>query len=148
MRVSSGAAAAEAAKYDGDHRCWRWVRSWSRWRSRRAETPLRECTSPGDGDLRRGGDQQVDVVVLAVQLQQVGAEVGAHPGEHPLEGVQVVAGQHPSPVGGHEDQLHVAGGDDVAAWPVVVIVSHRPTIRSGMLVRYRYRIDPAGRQRP
>jgi putative transposase len=35
----------------------------------------------------------------------------------------------------------------VSASPVVVILSHRPTILSGMLVRYRYRIDPTRGQR-
>jgi hypothetical protein len=30
---------------------------------------------------------------------------------------------------------------------IIVILSHRPNILSGMLVRYRYRIDPAPAQR-
>jgi putative transposase len=35
----------------------------------------------------------------------------------------------------------------VAAWTVVVVLSYRPEILSGMLVRYRYRIDPTEVQR-
>jgi hypothetical protein len=45
LRVSGDAPLAEDAKYDGDHRCSPWVRTRQRWRSRRAETPLREFTS-------------------------------------------------------------------------------------------------------
>jgi hypothetical protein len=33
----------------------------------------------------------VDVVVLAIHLNQLGAEVGAHAGEHLAEGAQVLA---------------------------------------------------------
>jgi putative transposase len=43
--------------------------------------------------------------------------------------------------------VDVAGSDNVAAWTVVASVSHRPHILGGMLVRYRYRIDPAPAQR-
>src|SRR4029453_10251068 len=80
-------------------------------------------------------------------LDQGGADVGAHVGEHVPQGVQVLAGQHPAPVLGHEDQVHVEGRDDVPAWTVVVLLSHRPSILSGMLVRYRCRIYPNAEQR-
>jgi putative transposase len=43
--------------------------------------------------------------------------------------------------------MHVERRDDVSASTVVVILSHRPNIFSGMLVRYRYRIDPTPSQR-
>src|SRR5215204_984455 len=102
---------------------------------------------PGDGDLRRVGHEQVHVVVLAVHLDELGAEVGAHTGEHRTQGVQVLAGQNPAPILGHEDQMHVERRDDVSASTVVVLLSHRPSILSGMLVRYRYRIDPTPAQR-
>jgi len=68
---------------------------------------LERVHQPGDRDVRRVGDEQVDVVVLAVRLDQLGAEVGAHAGEHRPEGVQVLAGQDPAPILGHEDQMHV-----------------------------------------
>ena len=87
------------------------------------------------------------MVVLTVHLDQLGADVGTHAGEHLAKGVQVLAGQHPTPILGHEDQMHVEGRDDVSASTVVVILSHRPKILSGMLVRYRYRIDPTPGQR-
>jgi putative transposase len=48
---------------------------------------------------------------------------------------------------GHEEQLHVERRDDVSASTVVVILSHRPHMLGGMLVRYRYRIDPTPGQR-
>jgi putative transposase len=56
-------------------------------------------------------------------------------------------GWHSTPVLGHQDQMHVEGRDDVSAWTVVVLLSHRPHRFSGMLVRYRYRIDPTRGQR-
>jgi putative transposase len=59
----------------------------------------------------------------------------------------VLAGQHPTPILGHEDQLHIQCRDDVSASMVVVAVSHRPTMLGGMLVRYRYRLDPTPSQR-
>jgi hypothetical protein len=55
----------------------------------------------------RVGHEQVDVIVLPVHLDQLGAEVCAHAGEHPSEGVQVLVAQHPTPVLGHEDQMHI-----------------------------------------
>ena len=102
---------------------------------------------PGDRDLRQVGDEQVDVVVLTVHLDQLGAEVGTHAGEHQAKGAQVLAGQYPTPILGHEDQLHVEGRDDGSASTVVVILSHRPHMLGGMLVRYRYRIEPTPSQR-
>jgi putative transposase len=59
----------------------------------------------------------------------------------------VLAGQHSTPELGHEDPMHIEGSHDVAASTVVVILSHRPPMLGGMLVRYRYRIDPTGVQR-
>jgi hypothetical protein len=89
----------------------------------------------------------MDVVVLTVQLDQLGVDVGTHAGDHLAKGAQVLAGQPPTPILDHEDQLHVEGSDDVPAWAVVVILSHRAHILSGMLVRYRYRINPTPSQR-
>jgi hypothetical protein len=90
LRVPSGTPPAEAAKYDRDHRCSQWVRTRLRWRSRRAETPVREFMA-GDRDLRRVSDEQVDMVVLTAQLDQLGAEVRAYAGEHLAKGAQVLA---------------------------------------------------------
>jgi hypothetical protein len=65
---------------------------------------LREFTSrAGDRDLRRVGDEQLDMVVLTVQFAQLGPEVGTHAGEHLAKGAQVLAGQHPTPTFGHQD---------------------------------------------
>jgi hypothetical protein len=38
--IDTGVPPQDAAKYDGDHRCSRWVRTRYRWRSLRADTPL------------------------------------------------------------------------------------------------------------
>jgi hypothetical protein len=55
------------------------------------------------------------VVVLTIHPDQLGAEVGTHAGEHLAKGAQVLAGQHPTPILDHEDQLHVERSDDVPA---------------------------------
>ena len=47
----------------------------------------------------------------------------------------------------HEDQMHVERRDDVSASTVVVVLSYRPHMLGGMLVRYRYRIEPTPTQR-
>jgi hypothetical protein len=74
-----------------------------------AQPPSRDALAgvhqPGDRDVRRVGDEQVDVVVLTIQLDQLGADVGTHAGEHLAKGAQVLAGQHPTPIPGHQDQL-------------------------------------------
>jgi hypothetical protein len=44
----------------------------------------------------------MDVVVLIVQLDQLGAEVGTHAGVPLAKGAQVLAGQHPTPMLGHK----------------------------------------------
>jgi putative transposase len=43
--------------------------------------------------------------------------------------------------------MYVERRDDVSSSAVVVLLSHRPSIFSGVLVRYRYRIDPTPGQR-
>ena len=59
----------------------------------------------------------------------------------------MLVGQHPAPILGHEDQMHIECRDDVSSSTVVVLLSHRPNMLSSMLVRYRYRIDPTPGQR-
>jgi hypothetical protein len=59
----------------------------------------------------------------------------------------VLVGQHPAPILGHEDQMHIECRDDVSSSTVVILMSHRPNMLSSMLVRYRYRIDPTPGQR-
>src|SRR6266550_9636960 len=57
------------------------------------------------------------------------------------------AGQGAPAVLGGEDQMHIERRDDVPAWVVIVLLSHRPNMLDRMLVRYRYRIDPTAGQR-
>jgi hypothetical protein len=75
------------------------------WRRYRAETPFQAVRQLGDGDLGRVVDEQVEVIVFAVELAEFGFEVGAYlardllaPGEHGV-------GEHTTPVLGDEDQM-------------------------------------------
>jgi hypothetical protein len=74
---------------------------------------LERVHQPRDRDLRRVGDQQVHVVVVTIALHQPRAEVGAHVREHPTEQVKMVARQHPTPILGDEDHVHVQRRNNV-----------------------------------
>jgi putative transposase len=87
------------------------------------------------------------VIVLALHLDQLSTEVAAHTGEHLTERLQVLAGQHSTPVLCHEDQMHTERPDNMPSSAVVAGLSHRPSIFGRMLVRYRYRIEPTPGQR-
>jgi len=67
LMIDRGAPPQETAKYEGGHRCPR-MRA-------RTQTPVYQC---GDGQGGRVGDQQMDVVGLAVEFHQFGVELGAH----------------------------------------------------------------------
>lgn len=63
------------------------------------------------GVTRYGADTPLPIVtvldVLAVHLDKAGFEIGAYLGEHPVQEVQVLSGEHPAPVLGHEDQMNM-----------------------------------------
>jgi putative transposase len=59
----------------------------------------------------------------------------------------VLSGQDPRRYVGHEDQLRGEAKDDVSPSTVVVALSHPRRMLRGMLVRYRYRIEPTAAQR-
>ncbi len=100
----------------------------------------------GHGDLRRVVDKQMDVIVFAVELGEGGAEVFAHVGHDLPTAVQHRHVQHTTPVLRHEDQMHVERGNHMPSTPVVVILSHRPSmvgVVSVIRYRYRYRVYPS-----
>jgi hypothetical protein len=66
----------------------------------------REC------DLGRVVNQQVDVVVLAVELDQFGTEAVAHLDHDFFTAAQEFVGEHSTPVFGCEDQMSMQGVDD------------------------------------
>ena len=69
----------------------------------------------GQGDLGWEVDEQVDVVVLAVELDQLGLEVGAHRPHDLLHPGQVPVAEHLVPVFRHENQVSVQGENAVSA---------------------------------
>jgi len=102
LRVSSGAPPAEAANYDGDHRS----SPVDAHPVALAQPPrgdaLEGVHRPGDRDMRRLGDEQVDVVV-SPSSSTSSAPKSAPTLATPPGGGQVLAGQHPTPILGHED---------------------------------------------
>jgi hypothetical protein len=76
--IDSGAPPQDAAKYDGDHRWSRWVRSRNR-AATCATTRLEAAHQLGQLHGGRVLDEQVDVVVFAVELDQRRAEVRTPP---------------------------------------------------------------------
>jgi hypothetical protein len=66
LMIDSGGPPHEAAKYDGDHRCSRCLRTKYRVRSRLDETPLREFNQSRELHSGRVHDEKVHVIILAV----------------------------------------------------------------------------------
>ena len=81
----------------------------------------------GQGSFRREVHEQVDVVVLAVELDQLAFEVGAD-GPHDLfHARQVGVLEDLVPVLRHENQVCVRNEGAVSASAEVLILSHKPT---------------------
>ena len=103
----------------------------------------------GHGDLRREVHQQVDVVVLAVELHQLGFEVLAD-GPHDLFAArQVGVGEHLVPVLRHENQVGVHAETTVSASADVLHDSpiNQLKYRAVMQLRYSFRLYPNAGQR-
>ncbi len=83
---------------------------------------------PGHGDLRREVHEEVDVVVLAVELDQLGLEVLAHGPHDFLAPRQVPVAEDGVPVLRHENQVDVHAEDAVATCTNVLIDTHKPTV--------------------
>lgn len=77
---------------------------------------------------RRVLDQQMDVVVFPVTGDQSSPKVFAHFAEHLFEYGVVFGGEHSTPVLGHEDQVDVHGKHAASPPPVVLRLSHSPSI--------------------
>jgi hypothetical protein len=73
-------------------------------------------------------DEQVDVITLAVELDQLGIEVFAHVGKDAMEAVEVLLPEHPAPVFGQEDQVSMDGKNAVPASAIVSFLCHRPIV--------------------
>ena len=61
----------------------------------------------GYGDLRGEVDEQVDMLTLAIELNQLTLEVRTHFVEDSFQRAQVRVLEHPVPVLGHENQVDV-----------------------------------------
>ena len=98
----------------------------------------------GHSHLRRVGDQQAHMVVLAVELAKLRAEVAADLPHGLFAAAEHLPVQHSAPVLCHEDQVNVKRGNHVPATTVIDLGCHRPMICSGVVqVRYRYRLYPS-----
>ena len=84
---------------------------------------------------------------LAVELDQVAAEVLTDRPHDRLHAVQVDGGEHQMPVLGHENQVGVQRNYALPACANVPSLSQRPSMLVGMRLRYRYRLDPDPTQR-
>src|SRR5512132_1798807 len=108
---------------------------------------LEAVDEPGQCDGWGKVDQQVDVLGLAVELDQFAAEVLTDRPHDRRHAVQVDGGEHRMPVLRHENQVGVQRNYAVPACTKVPILSHRPSILVGVRLRYRYRLDPDPAQR-
>jgi hypothetical protein len=70
----------------------------------------------------------VDVIALAVELDQLGIEVFAHVAKDAMKAVEVLLSEHSAPVFGHEDQVGMNGKNAVSAPSIVSFLCHRPIV--------------------
>ena len=82
----------------------------------------REC------DLGRVVNQQTDMVVLAVELDQLGAEAVAHLDHDFFTAAQYLVGEHFAPVYGEVDHMRVQAVDDGSPLRISGFGSHRGDI--------------------
>ncbi len=149
----SGAPPQGVAKEGGDQKCprmrCRFTRPVASDRSSRAGTPLRLFTGAGTATLGGYLHQQVQVIVVAVELPRLRAEVAAHFPERVLARPEPVRIEDTAPVCRQDDHMGVGRGNQVPAAAVLRRDCHRPMACSGVMqVRYRYRIYPSpGQQR-
>jgi len=89
----------------------------------------------------------VDVVVLPIELDQLGIKVPADTSQYLPEQIQVLPVEHLAAVLSNKDQVDVKGRNYGPTTAVIVIGSYRPTCYPGsVLVRYRYRAYPTSDQ--
>lgn len=94
--------------------------SGNSWRRRRAETPLSEgADQPGQCDLRRIVDQEMDVVGPAVELGQCRAEVRTDIPHDLLAPGEDLVGERAAPVLRSEDQVDMEGVDNRSTPPQI-----------------------------
>ncbi len=98
--------------------------------------------------FRRIVHQQMNMIVFAVHLDQIGFEVGANAGEERAHVVEDRCGEHPPAVLGHEDQMHVQLENAVSALSDFTFLGHRPSYTWGMILRkaHVYRLYPTPEQ--
>lgn len=98
--------------------------------------------------FRRIVHQQMNMIVFAVHLDQIGFEVGANAGEERAHVVEDRCGEHPPAVLGHEDQMHVQLENAVSAVSDFTFLGHRPSYTWGMILRkaHVYRLYPTPEQ--
>lgn len=109
---------------------------------------LQAVDESGDGHLGGIGHEEVDVVVLAVHLDEFPLEVAANLGEGGSEALDGVAVEHLSAIFGHKDQMRVNVKNTMSTVPDVLTIAHRPSIFQSMKVlkghRFRLDLDEAG----
>ena len=86
-----------------------------------------------DGDLRRIVHQQMDMIVLAVDLDQFRFEVGADRCEDIAHVVEHGIGEDVAAVFGHEDQMDVHGENAVSSMAIGGVIDHRPSYSCPMI---------------
>jgi putative transposase len=89
----------------------------------------------------------VDVILLAVELAELRAEVRADGLHDLLHAFQVFHGEHLMPVLGDENQVNVQEKDTVSASADSFMTSHETKYDVLVQLRYNYRLDPAPRHR-
>ena len=112
-----------------------------------AVRPLSRCTSVGDRQCWRVGDEQVHVVGFAVELHQLDIEFGAHRAHGVLAEGEHLVGEYRAPELGHEHQMSVQQRHAVPGASVGLACQWSP-LRCGVQMGDGYRIEPTPAAEP
>jgi putative transposase len=90
----------------------------------------------------------VNVIILAVELDQMRLKIDADLGEDVAQVIKDVLGKDAAPILGHEDQVNVHQKDTRPSASKIVVAAHRPNYTACMqrLQAFKYALRPTGQQ--
>lgn len=82
---------------------------------------LERSDQSGQGYFGRVVDQQMHVVVVAVELHQLGIKILADTGENQLHGIEMFFVEHVAPILGYEYQVHMKSENTMPSMAKIAI---------------------------
>lgn len=101
---------------------------WPLLAQRTAGNAFEAVYEAGDGYLWRIFNQQVDMIVLAIHLDQLRPEVCTGIGEYDAQPIDGVAVEHSAAIFSHKDQMDVHLKSAVTSASDIILIAHRPKV--------------------